>query len=138
IVGGRARRAARLYAALRSGMPAGPERTARMEMIIAEARNDARASDIDEEDVLSLLWTGSEGARVWALGVLQERPELATPRAVLEAVQRPDQTFDQYQALVLAERFMSLPTTRTWARERIAGAVRAQLESGALGDDLPS
>jgi hypothetical protein len=114
-------------------MPASPERTAKMDRIIAEAKRDAHAADLDPEEVLSLLWTGSEGARVWALGVLQERPELATTRAVLEAVQRPDQMFDQYHALVLAERFMSLPTTRTWARERIAAAVRAQLESGALG-----
>jgi hypothetical protein len=72
---------------------------------------------------------------VWALGVLQERPEVATTRAVLEAVQRPDQMFDQYQALVLAEQVISLPATRTWARERIARAVQEQYESGALGDD---
>jgi len=135
IVGGRARRAARLYAALRSGMPAGPERTARMEMIIAEARNDARASDIDEEDVHSLLWTRSEGARVWALGVLQERPELATPRAVLDAVQHPDEMFDQYHALRLAYQFVKLSNIRTWALQRVANAARSQLESGAFGKD---
>ena len=106
-----------------------------MDDIIAEARNDAHRADLDEEDVLRLVWTGSEGARVWALGVLQERPELATTRAVLEAVQRPDQMFDQYQALVLANRFITLPTTHNWAQERIAAAVQRQLESGALGDD---
>src|SRR6266516_1954778 len=116
-------------------MSAGTERTARMDAIIAEARTDAHARDLDEEEVLRLLWTGSEGARVWALGVLQERPELATPRAVLEAVRNPDQMFDQYQALVLADLFVRLPTTRTWTRERVVDAVRFQLQSGALGDD---
>jgi len=136
IVGGRVARLARSYKAVRASMPAGPERTAEMDRIIAEARRDAHELDIDEEEVLRLLWTGSEGARVWSLGVLQERPELATTRAVLEAVQRPDQMFDQYQALVLADRFASLPTTRPWARERIAEAVQAQIPK--LGTDIPS
>lgn len=137
-LGQRVARVARSYTTVRGAMPPGPERTAKTESIIAEARDDAYAPDIDQEEVLSLLWSGSEGARVWALGVLQARPELATTRAVLEAIQRPDQMFDQYHALVLAERFVSLATTETWARERVAAAVRAQLESGALGDDRDS
>jgi hypothetical protein len=137
-IGQRAARTARSYSSIRRTMPAGPERTAMMDRIIAEARSDAHAPDLDLEEVLSILWTGSEGARVWALGVLQERPELVTTRAVLEAVQRPDDMFDQYQALILAERFISLSTTRTWARERVAATVQTQLDSGALGDDAPS
>lgn len=134
----RATRTRRSYRAVRSGLPGGPERTAKMDEIITEARRDAYAPDVNDDDVLTCLWTGSEGTRVWALGVLQARPELATTRAVLEAVQRPDQMFDQYQALLLAERFSALETTHTWARERIATAVRGQLESGALGDDRDS
>lgn len=134
-VGRRIAKVARSYRTVRGAMPAGSQRTARMEGLITEARRDAHAPDLDAEEVLRLVWTGSEGARVWALGVLQERPELATTRAVLEAVQRPDQMFDQYQALVLAERFVALKTTGPWARARIAAAVRGQLESGALGTD---
>jgi hypothetical protein len=126
-VGHRVARVARSYETVRGSMPAGPERTAMMDRIIDEAKRDAEAPDLDPEEVLRLLWTGSEGARVWALGVLQARPELATTRAVLEAVQRPDQMFDQYHALLLAERFVSLPATRKWARERIADAVQAQI-----------
>jgi hypothetical protein len=131
----RAARLARSYKSVRGSMPAGPERTELMERIIDEARKDAHAPDLDEEEVLTLLWTGSEGARVWALAVLQERPELATTRAVLEAVQRPDQMFDQYHALVLAELVISRSATEPWVRKRIAAAVREQYESGALGDD---
>ncbi|MET7808661.1 hypothetical protein [Micromonospora chersina] len=134
-VGQRVAKVAHLYGTVRGAMPAGPPRTARMEGLITEARRDARATDLDAEEVLRLAWTGSEGARVWALGVLQERPELATTRVVLEAVQRPDQMFDQYQALVLAERFVALGTTGPWARARIAAAVSGRLESGALGTD---
>jgi hypothetical protein len=137
IVGQRVKKTAAAYKSVRGGMPAGPERTAKMDAIIAEARTDAHAHDIDSEEVLSLLWTGSEGARVWALGILQERPELATPRAVLDAVQHPDEMFDQYHALVLADLVLRLPTTRAWTRERVFDAVRFQLQSGALGNDQP-
>jgi hypothetical protein len=131
----RVTRSARSYKSVRSGMEAGPERTAKMNAIVADAKRDAHAYDTDEEEVLKLLWTGSEGARVWALGVLQERPELATPRAVLDAIQRPDEMFDQYQALVLAQAFLRLPVTRPWTRERVTNAVRSQRDSGALGTD---
>jgi hypothetical protein len=134
-VGKRAARLARSYTNVRGSMPAGPERTRLMERIISEARSDAYAPDLDEEEVLKLLWTGSEGARVWALAVLQERPELATTRAVLEAVQRPDQPFDRYHALLLAEKVILRSATPIWTRERIAAAVRTQLDSGALGKD---
>lgn len=137
-IGARVKDTQRSYRTVRSGMPAGPERTARMEQIIREARTDAHDPDLDEERVLELLWTGSEGARVWALGVLQERPDIATVRSILEAVLRPDQMFDQYQALLLAERYLQLPDVRTWPRERIHEAVLGQLESGALGEDPDS
>ena len=136
-VGQRVERTARSYKAVRGGMPSGPARTGMMEQILQEARHDAHIGDVNDDEVLSLLWTGSVGARVWALAVLQERPELATTRAVLEAVQRPDEMFDQYHALVLADRFVSLSTTRAWARERVAAAVSVQLESGAFGSDRP-
>jgi hypothetical protein len=66
-----------------------------MERITREAKRDAHAADLDPRKVLNLLWTGSEGERIWALGVLLERPDLATTRAVLDAVLRPDQMFDQ-------------------------------------------
>ena len=137
-VGQRVARTARSYRDVRGTMPAGADRTAMMEQVISAARRDAVDPDLDADEVLSRLWTGSEGTRVWALGTLQARPDLATTRAVLEAVQRPDQMFDQYQALRLAEAFVALPDTRQWAKERIAAAVRAQLESGALGTDHDS
>ena len=102
-----------------------------------QAKNDAHADDLDEEEVLQALWTGSEGTRVWALGVLQERPELATPRAVLESVQQPDEMFDQYHALLLAKAFISLPTTRAWTKERIRKAARLRQRPGRSGMTSP-
>jgi hypothetical protein len=135
IVGQRVRKTATAYTFVRSGMLAGPERTAKMGAIIAEARVDAHARDLDAEEVLRILWTGPEGARVWALGVLQERPELATPRAVLDAIQHPDQMFDTYQAFILADKFIKSGTPAIWTLERVGEAVHYQLHSGKLGID---
>ena len=123
----RAATTARDYKSRRSSMPAGLERTIEMDKIIAAAMVDAHAQDLDEENVLVRLWTGSEGLRVWALAVLLERPDLATVRAVLEALERPDHMFDQYYALLLAEEFIALPSNHGWARDRVIQAVESKL-----------
>jgi hypothetical protein len=132
---GRITEAARAYKLVRSTLPAGSDRTALMEGIVGEAKRSANAPDLEPEEVLRLYWTGSEGVRVWALGVLQARPELATPRVVLDAVRRPDYMFDQFHGLVVAAKYLEQPTIRPWTRERIEDAVRRQLDSGALGTD---
>ena len=138
IVGKRARKTAAAYKSVRNGMPAGPNRTAIMDDLVERASADAQAHDLDGEQVLQLLWSGSEGARVWALAVLQKRPEFATPRAVLDAIQHPDQMFDQYQALILADNFVKSGTSAIWTLERVGEAVHDQLHSGNLGTDEPA
>ena len=136
-IGERVARAAKSYKAVRE-MPPGRERTTKLDQIVGEGKRAAYDREIDEEEVLSVLWTGSAGARAWALGVLQARPELATTRAVLEALERPEHMHDQYHALLLAKRFVALDTTDRWDRMRIADAVRDRRDSGALGTDANS
>jgi hypothetical protein len=133
-VGERVARAARSYKAVRRMKP-GRARTEKLDEIVAEGRRAAHEREIDEEEVLSVLWTGSAGARAWALGVLRERPELATTRAILEALQRPEHMHDQYHALALADQFLDLGTTEPWTRNRIGDTVRDLRESGAFGTD---
>jgi len=133
-IGERVARAAHSYETVRRMKP-GQARTNKLDEIVAEGQRAAHEREIDEEEILSVVWTGSAGARAWALGVLQERPELATTRAILEALQRPEHMHDQYHALVLADRFLRLDTTERWARDRIAATVRQRRESGAFGAD---
>jgi hypothetical protein len=132
---GRAATAAERYNKMRQKMPAGWERTGAMGQLVTEAKKDARAAELDREEILRMLGTGSEGARVWALSILQERPEFATPRAVLDAIERPDNMFDWREALLLGGKFAELDTTRPWQRERLVAAVQAQLDAGAYGED---
>jgi hypothetical protein len=135
IVGQRVATAAHTYRSVRTTMPPGAGRIREMDKVLEAGKSDADTLDIDEEDVLRRLWTGSEGARVWALGFLQKRPELATPRIVLDAIKHPDEMYDQYNALVLAEMFVQLENTRTWQRERVAHLLRFQLDHETYGTD---
>jgi hypothetical protein len=133
----RAGSAARAYKSIRADMPAGNERTARMETLFKSFKTDATLLPklLDPEEVLALLWSGSAGARVWALAVLQERPEYVTVRSLLEALERPEDQFDWYHALVLANEYINLQSTRQWAIERICRVVRTQLNAHAYGED---
>jgi hypothetical protein len=133
VVSGRAAQIADSYASLRASMPAGDERTIAMEGIFRRAVDEAHSLEIDREDVLRRLWCGSEGQRVWALGVLTGRPHLATTRAVLEAIQRPDDMFDLYYALCLACAMLHLQQTQMWHQERIQDTVRELKKIGAFG-----
>jgi hypothetical protein len=133
----RASRAGRQYQSIRADMPAGPERTEKMEAMFKAFKADAKLlPELDPDEVLSLLWTGSAGARVCALAVLQARPEFVTIRGLLEAIERPEDQFDWYQALVLADQYINLPSTRQWAIERICRVVQTQLETQAYGTDV--
>lgn len=75
-----------------------------MEAEVARAREDARSGSFKKEDVLELFRTGGDGDRTYALGVLQEHPDLATLDVVLEAVRSPRSPFEHYHSLLLAER----------------------------------
>jgi hypothetical protein len=135
VVSGRAAQIADSYASLRASMSAGKERESEMTKIYNRAVDEADSLEIDREDVLRRLWCGSEGQRVWALGVLRSRPQLATTRAVLEAIQRPDDMFDLYHALFLANTMLHLEQTQMWHQERIQEAVRELKEHDAFGTD---
>jgi hypothetical protein len=135
LVSGRAAQIADSYASLRASVPAGGERTVEMTKIFNRAVDDADGLEIDREDVLRRLWCGSEGQRIWALGVLTRRPQLATTRAVLEAIQRPDNMFDLYHALRLAYTMLHLEQTPKWHQERIQETVQKLKNDDAFGKD---
>jgi hypothetical protein len=77
------------YEAVRGAMGSGPERTRAMEAEIARAREDAVGGQFDAEELAALFRDGREGERVYALGVLQARPELASAELVLNAIRGP-------------------------------------------------
>jgi hypothetical protein len=121
------------YEAVRGSMRSGAERTAAMEAEVARARDEARTGEFKSEDLARLFRGGSEGERVYALGVMQERPQLSTAEIVLEAIRSPRSPFEHYHALVLAERVEPLLTPPEKAA--LAAAITEQLKSSRLRRD---
>jgi hypothetical protein len=121
------------YETVRGSMPAGPQRTAAMEAEIARAREDARSGSFQSDEVIELFRSGTDGQRIYALGIMQERPELARFDVVLEAIRSPHSPFEQYHSLLVADRVTSTLTAAE--KETLEIALRQQLESRRLRRD---
>ena len=106
-LGRRAAPVAASYEAVRGSMSSGPERTRAMEAEIARAREDAASGQFDSAELTSLFRNGREGERVYVLGILQARPDLASADLVLDAIRGPRSPFEQYHSLLLAERALN-------------------------------
>lgn len=121
------------YETVRGSMPAGPDRTAAMEVEVARAREDARSGSFQREQVVELFRNGTDGERIYALGIMQEHPDLASFDLVLEAVRSPRSPFEHYHSLLLADRVASSLTAAE--KETLEIALRQQLESRRLRRD---
>jgi hypothetical protein len=114
-------------------MHAGAERTAAMEAEVARAREDARSGSFTSEELAQLFRSGSEGERVYALGVMQELPELATAEIVLDAIRSPRSPFEQFHSLVLADKVE--PRLTPGEKAALEAALQKQLTSQRLRRD---
>jgi hypothetical protein len=91
---------ARAYTQERQRTPPGAHRTARMEVIAANARRLGAADGLTKAAVQRMLRTGDDGERVVALAAMQGNPELLDVDAVLDAIGRSHSAFEQYHALL--------------------------------------
>lgn len=92
------------YRSTRRLMPSGPDRTAVMERIVARARDLGRSGSSAPEQVRAWLRSSDEERRVTALGMMQADPRLHDFDALLPLVEEAGSAFEQYHALVLAEK----------------------------------
>lgn len=86
------------YEAVRKA-PSSRERTLRMTTLMAEARAAARATPLPLIDLRHMLSSGSDGERVIALALAQDRPDPRLFNLILSAVIDSHSAFEQYQAL---------------------------------------
>lgn len=91
------------YRTVRGSMPAGPERTMAMELVVARARKLADEQAFDPAEVLQWLREGNDEERVTALAMMQAKPELRNFDSVLTAIKSARAPFEQYHALLLAD-----------------------------------
>ncbi|MGD9960601.1 hypothetical protein [Nocardioides sp.] len=118
------------YEALRLTQPSGWDRTSRFEDLMRVGRE--QAAGLSQPQLVSELFaTGGDGNRVYALALIQGNPALAEPGPLVEAIAHPRSAFEQYQALVAAQRSVEhLPTAE---RQAVLAAVEEAL-AGPLGE----
>jgi hypothetical protein len=121
------------YEAMRSSMTYGPTRTVALEAQMRQARTDARDRQFKAEELEDLFRKGSDGERIYALAALQEHPDLANSELVFDAIRGSRSRFEQYHALVLAERME--PSLLPEERRSLAQVLTEQLESGFISAD---
>jgi hypothetical protein len=92
------------YERLRESLAPGPERTGKLEDIVAEARAAARRRRYEPAEVRH----GTPGNRIFALGLMQEDPRLRDFDVAMDAIKHSRSAFEQYHGLHLAE--LMLPT----------------------------
>jgi hypothetical protein len=98
-----ARPVAASYEELRESLAPGAERTAKLEAVVAQAREAARQRTHDPAEVRQLFEHGTDGERIYALGLMQEDERLRDFAVSLEAIEHSRSAFEQYYALSLAE-----------------------------------
>ena len=85
----------------------------------------------DADAVRALFDSGTEGNRIYALGLIQGNQELAQAEPLLDAITAPHTAFEQYQALAAA--WSSWPSLRDHDRARLREALHSVQEGGRLG-----
>lgn len=87
------------YEQIRRSENPSDDRTYRMTTIMAEARAIAQAAPLPFIDVRHMLENGSDGERVIALGLAQDRPDPRLLDLIAGAIANSRSAFEQYQAL---------------------------------------
>jgi hypothetical protein len=80
--------------------PPGSQRTGQLSSIVQEAVERAEQLDLDREAVANLFHTGDDGLRIFALALIQRKPDLADASVLQEAIDRPRSAFELWQALL--------------------------------------
>lgn len=112
------------YRATRQAMPAGPERTAALERIVAEARRLAAEQQLDPAEVRRWLSEGSEEERITALGMMEASPPLRDFGTLLAAISASRSPFEQYHALRVSQQMLAGLSEAQ--RQQLAAVIRAQ------------
>jgi hypothetical protein len=125
------------YNQLRATLAPSPQRTAQLEEVVRQARSLAKSQKFTAQDVGSMFLTGEDGSRVIALGIMQGDIRSADLDCVVDAVRNPRSTFEQWQALVVAN--LLVPTLTGAEREQLRQALQSpeaaqSLAAGTTGD----
>lgn len=100
-----ARPAATAYERLRRTQASGPARTRQLEAILDEAR--AAGAAYTPEQVRQLFFGGTDGERIYAIGLMQGNPDSRDLGVVLDGIRSSRSAFEQFHSLSLADEMVA-------------------------------
>lgn len=121
------------YEEVRNSQTYGGERNAEMERIVREARALAYRPEATRSGLDLLFNTGNPGNRVTALAIMDERPHLASPDLLRDALTSPRSAFEMYTALSAARSYLASGLPTEAEQSSIVTVVKSQLEGRRLG-----
>jgi hypothetical protein len=113
-----------LYEKLRSDMPSGPARTAELEKVMAKARVIAKDTEVSAKEAKELFDPGSEGNRIAAIALAQEKRNPEFFPFVIRAIAHPATPFEHYHALEAA--YLMLPKLNEAQTQQLGIVVKDQ------------
>ncbi len=113
-----------LYEKLRSDMPSGPARTAELEKVMAKARAIAKDTDVSAQEAEELFDPGSQGNRMAAVALAQEKRNPEFFPFLIRAIAHPATPFEQYHALEAA--YLMLPKLNETQTQQLGNIVKDQ------------
>lgn len=120
--------AARVYEAMRRTQASTPERILELSQIMIAAREHARIEHPSPDAVREVFLNGSDGERIYALGLMQEEPDATYLESILDAICHSHSAFEQGEALAIALRIA--PLLAPGDKIHLVDAVRQQLSPG--------
>jgi hypothetical protein len=125
---------AKRYADLRRTLPPGPRRTTEMDALVARAGGLTRRWPFTPERVRRAFFSGGEGMRVVALGLMEADKELADFDAVIDAIGNSRSAHEQYHALLVADQMPSSSLSPD-QRTQLANPIQSESRPGRIADD---
>lgn len=116
----------RRYESLRQQLAPGSSRTLEMESVVSAARRSADSGLWTADQIRAMYDEGTDGERVFALGIMQGNTQVADTDRIVDALLRPRSSFEQLQALMAA--YKALPGLDADGRTKIVGTTQTLLD----------
>jgi hypothetical protein len=123
----RASPAARAYEELRRTQAPTPERVLQLSELVSAARRHARVERPAAEAVIRAFVNGGDGERVYALGLMQEKPDATYLDSIVDAIRQSHSAFEQGEALTAA--LQIAPLLNSDGKTRLRDLIQEQLNS---------
>ena len=120
------------YRGIRSLMPSDARRVTVLEELMAETRVLATSAAFPPEDVRTWFREGSPEYRITAIGLMEGDARVRDLDAVVTAITAPLSAFEQFHALVVAERMVTSGSLTNVERTLLRQSIQAALRGGSL------